>query len=408
MTQRAARLAWWLYDWACSAFNTVVVTFVFAAYFVRAVATDPVQGTAEWAAAQTVAGLVIAVASAPLGTVADRGGYRRSMLAGFATIMVLCTAGLWFVRPHPDAVLLALVLVAGATIAAEFAFVFYNAMLPDIASPGRIGRVSGIGWGMGYAGGLICLALCLTLLIDPKPPLFGLTAGEAQPVRATTLFAAGWIAIFAWPVVVFGPSQQRPRGRAPRIYWRALRDAGVLRFLLARMLYTDGLTTLFAFGGIFAAGTFGMGARETLLLGIALNLTAGLGAAVFALIEDRIGARPVVLIAVAALAVLGMSLLLVRSVQWFWVLALALGVFVGPAQAASRSLMARLAPAGSRNAYFGLYALSGRVTGFIGPMALGAVTAAMGSQRAGMGVIVVLLAAGGLLLATTRLAVTSG
>lgn len=330
------------------------------------------------------------------------------MLAGFTMTMVLCTAALWFVRPHSAAVPLALVLVAVATIAAEFAFVFYNAMLPDIAAPGRIGRVSGIGWGMGYAGGLVCLALCLTLLIDPKPPLFGLSPDEAQPVRATTLFAAGWIALFAWPVVVFGPSQQRPHGRAPGIYWRVLRDAGVLRFLLARMLYTDGLTTLFAFGGIFAAGTFGMDARETLLLGIALNLTAGLGAGAFALMEDRIGARPVALIAVTALTVLGVSVLLARSAQWFWVLALALGVFVGPAQAASRSLMARLAPAGSRNAFFGLYALSGRVTGFVGPMALGAVTAATGSQRAGMGVIVVLLAAGGSLLATTRLAATSG
>lgn len=406
--QRAAMLAWWLYDWACSAFNTVVVTFVFAAYFVRAVAAHPVQGTAGWAAAQTVAGLVIAVASAPLGTLADRGGRRRSMLAGFTATAVLCTAALWFVRPHPYAVPLALVLVAIATIAVEFAFVFYNAMLPDIAPPGRIGRVSGIGWGLGYAGGLICLALCLTLLIDPKPPLFGLSSDEAQPVRATTLFAAAWIALFAWPVVLLGPSQERPRGRPARMHWRALRDAGVVRFLLARMLYTDGLTTLFAFGGIFAAGTFGMDARQTLLLGIALNLTAGIGAGIFALIEDRIGARPVVLIAVTALAVLGMSVLLVRSAQWFWVLALALGVFVGPAQAASRSLMARLAPAGSRNAYFGLYALSGRVTGFIGPMALGVVTAATGSQRAGMAVIVVLLAAGGSLLATTRLAATSG
>jgi MFS transporter, UMF1 family len=406
--QRTAMLAWWLYDWACSAFNTIIVTFVFAAYFVRAVATNPVQGTADWAAAQTIAGLVIAVGSAPLGALADRAGYRRSMLAGFATVMVLCTAGLWFVRPHPIGAMPALTLVAIATIASEFAFVFYNAMLPDIAPPGQIGRVSGIGWGLGYAGGLVCLGLCLTLLIAPNPPLFGLSSAEAQPVRATTLFAAGWIAAFAWPVVVFGPPQQGRRGTPAGAYWRALRQAGVARFLLARMLYADGLTTLFAFGGIFAAGTFGMGARGTLLLGIALNLTAGIGAAAFALFEDRIGARTVVLIAVSALAVFGGWVLLVRSVRWFWALALALGVFVGPAQAASRSLMAHLAPVGSRNVYFGLYALSGRVTGFIGPMALGTVTAAAGSQRAGMGIIVVLLIAGSLLLATTRFGPTSG
>jgi UMF1 family MFS transporter len=406
--QRAALLAWWLYDWACAAFNTIVVTFVFAAYFVRAVAANPVSGTAEWAAAQTIAGLVIAVASAPLGTIADRGGHRRSMLGGFTVATVMCTAGLWFVRPHPDFVPLALMLVAVATIMLEFATVFYNAMLPDVAPPGRIGRTSGIGWGLGYAGGLVCLGLCLVLLIEPHPPLFGLSATEAQPVRAATLFAAGWIALFAWPVVALGPPQDSRRQERSRFDWRALRRAGVVRFLVARMLYTDGLTTLFAFGGIFAAGTFGMDARETLLLGIVLNLTAGVGAAVFAMIEDRIGARPTVLIALTALAVLGTSVLLVHSVQWFWVLAPGLGVFVGPAQAASRSLMARLAPPDLRNAYFGLYALSGRVTGFIGPMVLGAVTAATESQRAGMGVIVALLVAGGWLLAGTRLAVTSG
>jgi MFS transporter, UMF1 family len=406
--RRAALLAWWLYDWAGSAFSTIVVTFVFAAYFVRAVAITPVQGTTHWAAAQTAAGLVIAVGSAPLGAIADRGGHRRSMLAGFALVMVLCTAGLWFIRPHPDYASLALVLVASATVAAEFAFVFYNAMLPDIAPPARIGRVSGIGWGLGYAGGLVCLALCLTLLIEPKPPLFGLLSAEAQPVRATALFAAGWIALFSWPIMVLGPAQERRHGERRKLDWRALRQAGIARFLLARMLYTDGLNTLFAFGGIFAAAAFGMDARQTLLLGIVLNLAAGLGAAAFALVQDRIGDRSVVLIAVTALAVFGTSVLLVRSVQWFWVLAVALGVFVGPAQSASRSLMARLAPAGSRNTYFGLYALSGRVTGFIGPMALGAVTAATGSQRAGMGVIVVLLVAGGSLLASTRLIATSG
>ncbi len=405
---RAAFLAWCLYDWACSAFNTIVVTFVFATYFVRAVAPDPVQGTADWAAAQTVAGLAIAIVATPLGTIADRGGHRRALLSAFTAVTMLCTAGLWFVRPHPAAVPLALVLVAVATIALECATVFYNAMLPDIAPPGRIGRASGIGWGFGYAGGLVCLGLCLTLLIDPKPPLFGLAAAEAQPVRAAALFAAGWIALFAWPVVVLGPSQQRRHAAPVRIGWRALREAGVARFLLARMLYTDGLTTLFAFGGIFAAGTFGMDAAETLLLGIALNLTAGLGAAGFALLDDRLGARPVVLIALTALVVLGTALLMVRTVEWFWALALALGVFVGPAQAASRSLMARLAPPAARNAYFGLFALSGRLTGFVGPLALGAVTAATASQRAGMSVIVVLLAVGGALLASARLSVTSG
>jgi len=418
VTARHRVFAWCLYDWACSSFNTIVISFVFATYFVRAVATNPASGTAGWAEAQGLAGLVIALVAAPLGAIADGGGLRRPMLAGCTAIVALCTAGLWFVRPHPSSIVLALVLVAAATVAFEIAAVFYNAMLPDIAAPGRIGRVSGLAWGSGYLGGLVCLVLCLVLLIDPHPPRFGLSPAESQPVRATALFAAGWIAVFAWPLLVLMPRPPRRLAvrRALRNGIAALRSAlraaigtsGTARFLVARMLYSDGLTTLFAFGGIYAAGTFAMDAHATLLLGIALNVTAGIGAVVFALIEDRIGAKSVVLLAVGALAVLGTLALLAQSARTFWIVALGLGSFVGPAQAASRSLMARLAPADARGAHFGLYALSGRVTGFVGPLALGAVTAMTHSQRAGMAVIVVLLGAGGVLLATTRFGPTTG
>lgn len=415
---RAVILAWCLFDWAGSAFSTVVETFVFATYFVRAVAHDPVAGTAAWATAQAAAGLLIALAAAPLGAVADRGGHRRALLTACTALVAACTAALWFIRPRASDVPAALALVAAATVAFEIGFVFYNAMLADIAPPARLGGISGLGWGAGYAGGLLCLGLCLVLLINPHPPLFGLNAATAEPVRAAAPFAAAWIAVFALPLLWLAPAPAR------RSDWRTamrqgLRELAVtlrtvaadrllVRFLLARMLYTDGLITLFAFGGIYAAGTFGMGARGVLLLGIALNVTAGIGAAGFALVQDRLGDRATVLVAVGALAGLGGMVLLARSAAMFWVLALALGVFVGPAQSASRSLMARLAPAERRNAQFGLYALSGRVTGFVGPAALGAVTAAFSSQRAGMAVIVVLLVAGGALLAATPMGARGG
>ncbi len=407
-----AVFAWCLYDWGYSAFNTIVSTFVVATYFVRAVASDPATGTAQWAATQALAGLVIALVAAPLGAMADRGGSRRGLLAAATAVMILATAGLWFIRPAPDYVLPALLLVGTATVAFEIATVFYNAMLPEVAAPDRIGRISGLAWGCGYVGGLVCLAVCLVVLVNPDPPRFGLDRAAAEPVRATALFAAGWLAVFSWPVLLAVPNQRGtlPWGVALRTGVTALaqhlrqaaRQPGLLRFLLARMLYTDGLTTLFAFGGIYAAGTFGMDARAVLLLGIGLNVTAGLGALGFAFLEDHIGSRVTVLTALAALTVLGSCLLLARSAALFWPLALGLGVFVGPAQAASRSLMVRLAPAESRNAHFGLYALSGRVTGFVGPATLGAITAATGSQRAGMAVILVLLASGGVVLVTLR------
>jgi MFS transporter, UMF1 family len=404
-----AVVAWVLYDWAYGAFTTVVSTFVFATYFTRAVAVDQVVGASQWAAAQALAGLLVAVLAMPLGAVADRGGRRRAMLALATAVMVAATLALWFVRPSPAYVALALALSVGGTVAFEVATVFYNAMLPSLAAPDRLGRLSMLGWGAGYAGGLVCLGLCLMLLVRPDPPLFGLDATSAEPVRATALLAGLWLAAFAWPCAVFVPEQ------GTRMPWRAaLRDGvgemrGVLRaiwrdgalrsLLLARLLTTDGLTTLFAFGGIYAAGQFGLDARGVLVFGIALNVTAGLGSLGFAAIEDRIGSRTTMMAAVLALAALGAALLVIHDLTLFWVLGCALGVFVGPAQAAGRSLMAHMAPASARGAYFGLFALSGRVTGFAGPAALSLATALFQSQRAGMAVIVVFLLAGAVALA---------
>jgi UMF1 family MFS transporter len=404
-------LAWIAYDWAFSAFNTVVVTFIIATYFVQAVAPDPATGTAQWAATQATAGVVIALLAAPLGVLADLGGHRRALLIFFTVVLAACTALLWFVRPGPADALLALVLVGVATVCAEIAGVFYNAMLPELAPAERIGRLSGIAWGAGYLGGIVCLGACLVLLINPTPPLFGLDAHAAEPVRATALLAGIWILVFGWPLLVTA-------GGGGGLPWRAaltrglaglkaalraaMADRVLVRFLLARMLYTDGLTTLFAFGAIYAAGQFGMDTKSVLLLGILLNLTGGIGAVIFAFVDDWIGPKPTILISLAALCGLATAILLVDHVSTFWMLAMGLGVFVGPAQAASRSLMVRIAPADSRNAQFGLFALSGRVTGFVGPAALGAVTAIAHSQRAGMAVIVLLLGGGGALLAALR------
>ncbi len=401
--------AWVLYDWAYGSFTTVVTTFVFATYFTQAVASDPTRGAALWAGTQAAAGVAIALLSVPLGAVADRGGRRRAMLAVATALMAACTLALWTVHPRTADVPRALVLVGVATVAFEVATVFYNAMLPDLVPRRRLDRLSMLGWGAGYAGGLACLGLCLGLLIAPRPPLFGLSAAAAEPVRATALLAGIWLALFAWPAAVFVPEG------GPRATWRIALAEGVAemrtvwreawraqplrRFLLARLLFMDGLTTLFAFGGIYAAGVFGLTAAQVLVFGIVLNVAAGLGALGFAAVGDRMSAKAAVLVSLVALAALGAALLLIHDRTLFWVLGAALGLFVGPAQAASRSLLAHMAPAGARAGYFGLFALSGRITGFVGPAALGLATAAFASQRAGMAVIVVLLAGGAVALA---------
>jgi UMF1 family MFS transporter len=411
MTRKA--WAWAFYDWANSAFPTVVSTFVIAAYFAQGIAPDPATGQAQWGRMQAAAAIVIALLSPVLGAVADAGGRRRAMLALFTLLTAGATASIWFARPDPAWTAYALVSVGIATVGFELGTVFYNAMLPQVAPRERIGRVSGLAWGLGYAGGLACLGVSLLLLVRPDPSPLGLDRGQAEHVRATALLVAAWLLVFSWPVLVALPD---PPGRRPgwgeaaarglaevRALLRTLpKRPELARFLLARLFYTDGLNTLFAFGAIYAAGVFGMGFEQILLFGIAMNVAAGVGAAGFAIIEDRVGSRRMVLLALSAMVLLGLPLVLTESEALFWGLALSLGLFFGPAQAASRAFMARLAPPGEASAWFGLFALSGRVTGFIGPAALAEVTAATGSQRLGMATVLIFLAAGGLVLATVR------
>lgn len=407
---RPAIAAWCLFDWANSAFPTIIVTFVFSAYFTKAVAPNAELGTALWGQANSVAALVAAALAPVLGAIADQGGRRKPWLGAFSMVCVAAMAMLWFVRPDASGMAFALITYGFAAVAFELALVFYNAMLPDIVAPDRVGRISGWGWGVGYLGGLASLAVCLLLFVQPDPAWFGLDRDAAEHVRVTSLFAALWFALFAFPLFIFTPDRPGiavPWGAAIRsgvatlvAIIRRLRDfRDIAIFLLAKMIYIDGLNTLFAFGGIYAAGTFGMSFDEILLFAIALNVSSGLGAAAFAWVDDWIGAKPTILIALAGLALLGTAILFVESKTAFVGLAMGLGLFVGPAQAASRSLMSRLAPEDSRAEFFGLYTLAGRITAFLGPALVGWVTLAAGSQRAGMATIVPFFVIGaGLLL----------
>lgn len=414
MTERRSGIfAWCLYDWACSAFNTVIGTFIFSVYFTRAVAETEVVGTAQWSRAMAVSGIAVAVLSPVLGAIADRTGRRKPWLGLFTALTVAGAVALYAIAPDTRYVLPALIIVALATTTFELANVFYNAMLPSLAPKDKVGRISGWGWGLGYIGGLACLVAALYGLIQADPPPFGLDPDTQEPVRATALLVAVWYALFALPLFLMTPDQPRTGvafGTAVREGLRTLsrtarevrRYADIVRFLIASALYRDGLATLFAFGGIYAAGTFGMSFEQILVFAIALNVTAGLGSIGFAFVDDRIGSRRTIVLSLLGLIAFGIPLLLAEGQIWFWVLALGLGVFVGPAQAAGRSLMARLAPPTMETEMFGLYALSGKAVSFLGPLALGFATTAFDSQRAGMATIILFFVAGLLLILTVR------
>ena len=402
-------LAWCLFDWANSPYTTLVVTFVYSAYFAQAFAPDVITGTAWWSRAVSVAGLTVALVAPALGALADRRGLRLRFLAVATATCAVATAALAFVAPGvPHAALLALGLFVVADIGFELGMQFYNALLPTVAPAARLGRVSGYGWALGYAGGLVALIVALVAFVQPQTPWFGVPRAGGANIRATCLLVAVWLGVFALPMFLTLREERRPgasfdvRGafrelvttfRAVRRY----RDAAL--FLLARLLFNDGLVTVFAFGGIYAAGTFGMTLGEVIKFGIGINVAAGAGAFLFGFIDDKIGGRRTVLVSCAALAAATMLAVWAPTRTWFWVAGMLIGVFAGPNQAASRSLMARFAPPGRENEFFGFFAFSGRLTAFAGPALLGIATQAFGSQRAGVATILLfLLAGGGLLL----------
>ncbi|MHA1597441.1 MAG: MFS transporter, partial [Alphaproteobacteria bacterium] len=399
-----------VYDWANSAFPTVIITFVFAAFYTKVIAADAITGTAQWGYAVSASALAVAVLGPVFGAIADYGGRRKPWLGVFTIACILATAALWLVKPGATNIALwALLAVGVANFAFEMGMVFYNAMLPGLTSEDRIGRLSGWGWGLGYLGGLSCLGITLVGLVQPETPWFGLDKETFEHLRATGPLVAIWFAVFSLPLFLWTPDcppSGRPMGEAMRRglgeLKRTLADIPgnvvVFRFLIARMIYTDGINTLFAFGGIYAAGTFGMGFDELILFAIAMNVTAGIGAAAFGYMDDAVGAKKTIIVALLGLGVLGGALLVVEGKTLFWVFGVPLGFFVGPAQAASRSMMARLVPPERLNEMFGLYALSGKATAFLGPALLGMVTVAYDSQRAGMATVLVFFAVGLLLL----------
>jgi UMF1 family MFS transporter len=408
--------SWCLYDWANSAFTTLVVTFVYATYFSQTFADNADHGTALWSRGITISSLLIALISPILGAMADRSGLRRRFLAAATLVSVGATAWLAFIVPGSgNAVLAALTLFVIANVGFEVGMVFYNSFLPSLSTPRTIGRISGYAWGLGYAGGLVCLVVALLGLIGlgEGAPWLVLGTEDGFNVRASNLLVAAWFLLFSLPALVLLRDEVAPRGDASTdslvaSVRGAFQDLGrtlnrirdfrdIVRFLIARLIYNDGLITVFAFGGVYAAGTFGMDTAEVIVFGIALNVAAGLGAFLFGLVDDRLGGRTTVLWSLVGLFVCSLVAVAAPNRAWFWAAALVLGLFMGPNQSASRSLMGRFAPKRYESEFFGFFAFSGKATAFLGPMLLGLITAGYG-QRAGIAVVLVFFLVGGLLL----------
>ncbi len=405
---RRSVFGWVMFDFANSAYTTLVVTFVYSTYFVSAIAPDPVTGTELWSRGVTLTALCVAFFSPILGALADQGGLRKSFLFLSTAVTVTGTAILFWIEPGQ--IMGALVWFVVSNIAFEFANVFYNAYLQDITTSGNIGRVSGVGWGAGYIGGLTAMGVALAAFIHPEIPWFGVSTEGGAHIRAACLLVAVWFALFSIPLFLWVPGT-RPAVHSKKTgiiktgmkdlkdtFREVRRYRQIVRLLVARMIYNDGLVTIFAFGGIYAAGTFGFSFQEIMIFGMVLNVAAGIGALIMGVFDDRLGGKTTIQVSNGALALAVLMAVLAPDKPMFWVAGILVGFFAGPNQSASRSLLGRFVPGDKENQFYGFFAFSGKLTAFLGPLLLGVLTRMFDSQRAGVSVVVLFFIAGGLLL----------
>ncbi len=433
---------WMLFDWAAQPFFTVVTTFIFGPYFVSRMASDPAAGQAAWGYGVAAAGLVIAILSPVLGSIADQTGRRKPWILVFAVIKIASLSMLWFAAPG-SSLFLALLFYCLATVAAEFSIVFNDSMMPRLISTAEIGRVSNIAWGLGYLGGMIALIFVVTMLaaspvtgktIIGIDPLFGLDPAKGEDARATGPLSALWYLVFIMPMLLFTPDGAKGMALRPAIgkglselkatFSEARQRVGIVRFLAARMIYQDGVNALLALGGGFAAAMFGWTITELGIYGIILNIVAIFGCLAASRLDSALGSKWVVLASLVVLffatvgivstgpgftlfGLIGLSAtdsggMFGTAAEKAYVLyGMFVGLAFGPVQASSRSYMARSVSADEAGRYFGLYALAGRATSFLAPFLVATVTALTASPRLGMTTILLFLVGGLAILAGT-------
>lgn len=426
-------VAWAFWDWGGAAFNAVITTFVFTVYLTSSYFVGPaitaardaevdVKGPAHAAftAAQAsltsglgfglaAAGIVVALIAPVLGQRTDASGRRKLWLAINTGVVVIATAMLFLVQGKPAYFILGVVLISVGTVFYEIATVNYNAMLIQVSTPRTVGKVSGLGWGAGYLGGIVLLLFVLLALVgltESSGGFLGVSHDNGLNIRIIAVISAAWTLVFSLPILFTVPeieaSNRRVRVGFFQSYVVLVRDIGTLwkesrntvLFLISSALFRDGLVGVFTFGGILAQGTFGFSSSQVIIFAIAANVVAGVSTFISGLFDDWFGAKPVIVVSLVGLILAGIGVFLAHDLGAgaFWIGGLILCLFVGPAQSASRTFLARITPAGREGEVFGLYATTGRAVSFLAPLLFSTFVAVAGAQYWGiLGIVIVLL-----------------
>ncbi|NUB44867.1 MFS transporter [Fertoebacter nigrum] len=423
---------WYFFDWASQPYNTLLLTFIFAPY-VTQVMGDGTSAQTVWGYGIAAAGLIIAVGSPLLGTIADRAGGRMGFLWAFSAMYVLGAWGIWYAAPDGFNVWLIMLAFGIGLIGMEFATTFTNAMMPSLGTPQQMGRISGSGWAFGYLGGVLALVVMLLFFEDGnagktllgQPPAFGLDPAEREGTRAVGPLTAIWYVVFMIPFFLWVREPRRATDLtvrdAARQAWPDLRQtlrslparSSLSAYLMSSMFYRDALNGMYTFGGIYAVGVLGWATRDVGIFGILAAVTGAVFAWIGGRADSRYGPKPVIVTCVLVLTLVALGVVLVsRETVFgmavtpesnlpdiaFYILGALIGAAGGALQSASRTMMITQSDPDRMTESFGLYALAGKATSFLAPFLIAVSTDISGSQRIGAAPLIGLFLIGLVLL----------
>ena len=368
-----------LWDWAEQPYPTIMQTFIFPVYLAGAVASIDQKADQAIGWATAISGVILALIAPVLGRRSDENGRRKFWLVANTYILVAITAASFFVEPKPEFFLFGLVLYGLGSVIQESAFINYYAMLKQVTKDSNIGKISGFAWGLGYVGGIILLMVSLVGFVLPDVPWFGIPNQDSLNIRSIFLFSAVWILVFSIPMILFVPEIEKratgPKESVVESYKKVWQQLQTLRnqapetfkFLISSAIYRDGLAGVFTFGAVLGTLAFGFDQTSIIFFGVAANIVSGLGAAIGGILDDRIGSRTVIVASLMGLIVAGVCVFAFADMGQtaYWIFGLMLCLFVGPAQASSRTFVSRFTPAGREGEVFGLYQLTGRAVSFL-------------------------------------------
>ena len=432
---------WYFFDWASQPYHTVLNTFIFGPFFAAVAATyfagqgmgesaADAQAQTLWAWTVAIIGVITALFAPIFGAMADSTGRRMPWIAAFSVLTFCGSFALWWTAPDASNLYLMLAFFGVGFIAVEWALIFINAQLPDLGTKDEIGKLSGDGFAFGYLGGVVCLLIALALFVEQPngktvaglDPIFGLSAEAREGTRSIGPLVALWFAVFMipyflWVREVRTGGRMSSLGTALRSVWTSLKGlrskASLRNYLIASMLYRDGLNGLYTFGGVYAALVLNWPTAQIGIFGIVGALGASVMSYVGGFADRRFGPKPVVIFAILVLIVVSLVIINITPTTLFGrlvadgsslpnLLFYICGVFVGGMggvlQSASRSLMVRHCNDASTTEYFGLYGLAGRATAFLAPTLIGVATAVSGSNQIGVSPVIGLFCVGLILL----------